>query len=227
MRIRIKFEKSDEMRYTGHLDLHRTWERTFRRANLPLAYSQGFHPQPRIQLASALPLGFTSTGEVVDIWLEQEIPLEEIRARLEKALPPGIKLQRVDQIGETDPALQTLVVASEYEITLMGQDHQLDSRVEELLSKESLPRERRGKRYDLRPLVEELYGLPDDDQCRPRLFLRMTTRPGATGRPEELLSALDILPASALIQRKQIIFEESTSPPDIVAAPPPSPAVCP
>ncbi len=59
-RLRLTFAKTAAMRYTGHLDLHTTWERTLRRARLPLAYSQGFHPQPKIQLASALPLGFTS-----------------------------------------------------------------------------------------------------------------------------------------------------------------------
>ena len=61
------------MRFTGHLDLHRAWERTFRRAGLPLAYSQGFNPHPRLNLASALPLGFTSEGEVIDVWLEQDL----------------------------------------------------------------------------------------------------------------------------------------------------------
>ncbi len=221
MRIRIKFNKSDEMRYTGHLDLHRSWERTFRRAKLPLAYSQGFHPQPRINLASALPLGFTSTGEMVDIWLENELPIYEIRSRLERAAPPGIKLQEVEQVGDQEPALQTLVIASEYEIVLMGPDQQLDLRLQELLSKDNLPRERRGKRYDLRPLVEELRRLPDDDQSHPRLFLRMTSRPGATGRPEELLSALDIQPESALIQRTRIIFEEPSTAPGVAAALPP------
>jgi radical SAM-linked protein len=225
MRIRIKFEKSDEMRYTGHLDLHRAWERTFRRAKLPIAYSQGFHPQPRINLASALPLGFTSSNEMADIWLEQEIPLHEILSQLENALPPGIKLLEVKQVGEQEPALQSRVVASEYEITLMEPDDQLDRHLEELLAEVTLPRERRGKQYDLRPLIEDLHRLPNDDQSRPRLFLRMTTKAGATGRPEELLSALDILPASALIHRTRILFEEPSPPPVVESESPTSPAV--
>ena len=66
IRLRIVFAKTEAMRYTSHLDLHRTWERTIRRANLPLAYSQGYNPHPRINLASALPLGFTSDCEVVE-----------------------------------------------------------------------------------------------------------------------------------------------------------------
>jgi radical SAM-linked protein len=208
MRLRVTFAKTEEMRYTGHLDLHRTWERTFRRAGLPLAYSQGFHPQPRLNLASALPLGFTSECEIVDAWLEQPIPTEEVRAALEQAAPPGIKIEEIQEVEEKAPALQTQVIASEYRITLMDSNPHLEQRIQELLTAESLPRERRGKRYDLRPLVEDLQQLPDDEQRRARLFLRLSSRPGATGRPEELLSALDILSASALIHRTKLIFDQ-------------------
>jgi len=98
MRLRIHFAKTEAMRYTGHLDLHRAWERTFRRAMLPLAYSQGFRPHPRINLGCALPLGFTSQDEVVDIWLEQSNPIQEIESALQSAIPPGIQLQ-VEQTG--------------------------------------------------------------------------------------------------------------------------------
>ena len=76
MRIRITFSKSGAMQYVGHLDLHRSWERTFRRSGLPLAYSQGFHPQPRLNLACALPRGFTSQCEIFDAWLEQDVPID-------------------------------------------------------------------------------------------------------------------------------------------------------
>ncbi|HLE27799.1 MAG TPA: TIGR03936 family radical SAM-associated protein, partial [Anaerolineales bacterium] len=69
-RLRLTFAKTAAMKFSGHLDLHKTWERTLRRARLPLAYSQGFNPQPRLQLASALPLGFTSECEVLDAWME-------------------------------------------------------------------------------------------------------------------------------------------------------------
>jgi radical SAM-linked protein len=208
MRLRVTFAKTEEMRYTGHLDLHRTWERTFRRAGLPLAYSLGFHPQPRINLASALPLGFTSECEIADVWLERSIPPAEARAALEQALPPGIQIGDIQEVEEKEPALQTQVIASEYVITLMDPQPHLEQRLQDLLAAESLPRERRGKRYDLRPLVEEVQQLPEDKQQRTRLFLRLASRPGATGRPEELLSALDILPASALVHRSKLIFDQ-------------------
>ena len=96
MRIRLIFSKLEPMRYTGHLDLFRTWERTIRRAGLPLAYSQGFNSRPRINLASALPLGFTSCGEVMDMWLEEDQSLDKIKAALEGALPPGLRFSKID-----------------------------------------------------------------------------------------------------------------------------------
>jgi hypothetical protein len=74
MRIRLIFSKTGSLRYTGHLDLHTIWERTIRRAGLPLMYTQGFHPGPKIQLASALPLGFIGRCEIVDIWLDETPP---------------------------------------------------------------------------------------------------------------------------------------------------------
>ena len=83
MRLRITFHKTAAMRYTGHLDLHKTWERTIRRARLPLAYSQGYHPQPRLNVASALPLGFTSECELLDLWLADEVPIGDAAKALQ------------------------------------------------------------------------------------------------------------------------------------------------
>ncbi len=70
MRARITFSKSGPLRYIGHLDLQTLWERAARRAGLPLAYSNGFHPQAKIYFAAALPLGFSSRAEVMDMRLE-------------------------------------------------------------------------------------------------------------------------------------------------------------
>src|SRR5512143_2989579 len=119
MRIRVTFAKTSNMRYTGHLDLHRAWERLIRRAHLPLAYTQGFSPHPRINLASALPLGFTGEAEVVDIWMEQDLPLDKITTTLCQAAPPGMRIERVETIDERSPTLQTMLEASEFVITLL------------------------------------------------------------------------------------------------------------
>src|SRR5512143_1873447 len=117
-RLRITFAKTAAMQYTGHLDVHKTWERTLRRARLPLAYSAGFNPHPKIQLGAALPLGFTSACELVDVWLETPQDVGVARAALEDAAPPGIRLSEVREIAERDPTLQTQIVAAEYRVTL-------------------------------------------------------------------------------------------------------------
>jgi len=208
MRIRIKFAKTEAMRFTGNLDLHRAWERTFRRAGLPLADSQGFNPRPRIQLASALPLGFTSREEIADIWLEEDLPLDAIYAALDSALPPGMELLEVNEIDLVTPAPQNEVGAAEFIVTLLDPIPDLESRLQNLLQEEELIRQRRGKSYDLRPLILEMASLPTITPNQQRVFLRLTARGGATGRPEEVVDALGIPVYSIRVERTRLIFEK-------------------
>ena len=213
MRIRITFAKLGALRYTGHLDLHKLWERAARRAELPLAYSQGFHPQPKIYIAAALPLGFSSRCEVMDMRLESDIPLDGLREKLQNTLPTGIQVLNVESADERVPALQTQVVSAEYEVTLMGSIDGSDLRrkVDSVLGSESIMRERRGKRYDLRPLIQELSliptPLPDGEEQGMRIFMRLSAKEGATGRPEEVLDALGIAFEETRIERSCLNFQ--------------------
>jgi radical SAM-linked protein len=210
MRLRITFSKSDALRYTGHLDLQSIWERTVRRAGLPLSYTQGFHPGPKIQLASALPLGFIGRAEIVDIWINVPVdsldrPYKEI---LQPAAPPGLVISSVEVVDEHSPALQTQVVSAEYEVTLLepGDGSGLVKGISALLGAASLSRERRGKTYDLRPLIESLELLPGDGSGTLRLHMRLAAREGATGRPEEVLDALRIPFETTRIERTLLIL---------------------
>ena len=209
MRARITFTKQGALRYTGHLDLHRLWERAMRRADLPLSYSQGFHPQPKISLAAALPLGFSSLGEVLDVRFNDEIPIEEIASRLKNNLPADIQITNVVMVGEREPALQTQVLSAMYDVHLTepidGSD--LTRKVSELMMSESLPRERRGKLYDLRPLIEMLSVITE---ANGKVWLRMalSARDGATGRPEEVLNMLGIEPEYTRVERTRLIFQK-------------------
>jgi radical SAM-linked protein len=205
-RVRIHFCKNDAMRFTGHLDLHKTWERIFRRSGLPLAYSQGFHPQPRLNLACALPLGFTSQAEILDAWLENSIPLDEVQEALMQSAPPGITIDRIEQVDLRTPSLQTQVRASEYTITFLAPVEGLDAKIGEILSAPSIPRRWRERSYDLRSLIEDLQPLPDTDEGLARMKARLAAREGATGRPEELIDALELVPSQARVHRTQLIF---------------------
>lgn len=208
IRLRITFAKTAAMRYTGHLDLHRTWERTIRRAGLPLAYSHGYNPRPRIQIAAALPLGFTSRHELVDVWFEDPLEIPQIREALEKAAPPGVKILDIRQVDLRSPALQTQKIAADYTVTFLEPVPDLDARIEAIRSAGQLPRQRRGKEYDLRPLVEEIQPLPEDEDGRQSIHLRLALREGATGRPEEVLLEMGIQPELARVQRQRIIFAQ-------------------
>ncbi len=209
MRARITFTKQGALRYTGHLDLHRLWERAMRRAELPLAYSQGFHPQPKISIAAALPLGFSSRAEVLDVRLNEELSTQEITDKLKNSLPKDIQIMQVESVEERLPALQTLILSAEYEIHLTepveGSD--LKRKIEETKQSETLPRERRGKFYDLRPLIERLE-METDTNGKHCLFMTLTAREGATGRPEEVLNALGIEPEYTRVERTKLIFKE-------------------
>ncbi|RJP54381.1 MAG: DUF2344 domain-containing protein [Anaerolineaceae bacterium] len=207
MRIRITFSKQGALRYTGHLDLHTLLERAARRASLPLAYSQGFHPTPKIQLASALPLGFSSRAEVMDIWLTSDIEVSRLRIDLQATLPHDIQILNVEKVDDRAPALQTQLIAAEYEADIPDEyASNLTSRLAALSEAKSILRVRRGKTYELRPLIESLEAAPADGSEKTRLLMRLTAREGATGRPEEVLSALEIPPDSVRVERTRLIF---------------------
>ena len=212
MRIRITFIKQGALRYTGHLDLHKLWERAARRALLPLAYSQGFHPQPKMNMAAALPLGFSSRCEVMDMRLEHDISLQDLPTRLNGTLPSGLQVVDVQQVDERAPALQTQVVSSEYEVTLTEavDRSELDRKIESVMESKAIPRERRGKIYDLRPLIEELSATPtpvlEGEGQGVRVFMRLMAREGATGRPEEVLDVLGLAFEGTRIERTRLLF---------------------
>lgn len=210
-RLRLNFAKTPAARFTGHLDLFRSWERTIRRANLPLAYSQGFSPHPRMQLAAALPLGFTSQAEELDIWLEETREPEAVAEHLRRAAPPGIDILSVREVELRAPTLQTQVSAAEYILTLLDPVADLPDRLAVLWESSSLPRQRRNKPYDLRPLIEALEVIEPDAAGQQRFIIQLAARSGATGRPEEVLEALGIPAHTALVHRTRLIYLESSS----------------
>jgi radical SAM-linked protein len=209
MRLRIEFKKTESMRYTSHLDLHRTWERTFRRAGLPIAYSEGFHPQPKINLASALPLGITSEYELVDIWIEEILKISYITAHLNTALPPGLKLISMEEVSQSLPSLQSELISTVYHVTTSEEVEDLEDRVEAILKADALIRERRGKKYDLRPLIEELSILRNQSSMLQIIMMQLAARERATGRPDEVLDALSIDPTSTQIHRINLLFRNN------------------
>lgn len=196
------------MRYTGHLDLRRAWERMMRRANLPLAYSEGYTPHPLLNLASPLPLGFTSTHEVGDFWMSEICDLEEVTAALQDTAPPGIEVHHLEEVPDLHgDKLPTLIQSSQFTVTLPPETPNLESQVAQILAQTHLQRTRKKKEYDLRPLIEKLEVIAPNSEGEPRIKMQLSTLPGATGRPDEVLRSLGVDPHQALICRTDVILE--------------------
>jgi radical SAM-linked protein len=185
----------------------RTWQRIARRANLPLAYSEGFNPQPRLTFAAALQVGCTSDHEELDMVLSPACMIDDVKAQLDRALPAGMKVISIAEMVYNAPALQMQLIATEFEITVEGEETigLLTERVAQFSESTEIMRERRGKPYNLRPLVQTLTiepGGADRVVIRSRL---QATQEG-TGRPDELAAALGLDPATVNIRRTQLFF---------------------
>ena len=207
MRVRIIFAKTEAMRFTSHLDLYHAWERTLRRACIPLAYSKGFKPHPRINIAAALPLGLTSLEDIVDIWLIDFLPLEEIRNKVTQAVPPGISIQSVIEIDPKLPALQSQLSAAEFTISFLNLIDNLSEKIQAILQTNELIRIRHDKSYNLRDLILDIKCLPPDRVDHQRISVVLKAGEGATGRPEEVIFALGEKPENCRIQRDRLIFD--------------------
>ncbi len=204
-RYRITFTKDEAQRFTGHLDLHRAWGRLLRRAGLPSLYSKGFNPRPRIQLSTALPLGCTSEHELADIWLTEEIPCREMHERLERSAQPGTRILEVERADLKEPALPNQIDAVSYNVEFESDqtEEDLSSAIHDLLKTKVIERERRGKTYDLRPLIQELE-ISSGGMGYPLIRMKLAAKEGATGRPEEVLLALALDPSTARIHKTHL-----------------------
>lgn len=195
------------MRFTGHLDLILTWERTFRRAGLPLSYSEGYNPRPIINLASPLPLGFISTAEIGDFWLSRNINQAEVVQPLTHSLPPGLLIQTVQEVAHLHgKKLQGLVERCEYTVTLPTYYPDPIKKIDQLLESSKHIRTRKGKEYDLRPLIDDIKLKTSLEPPTATMVISLFTLPTGTGRPDEVLAALNIPAHETVICRSAIIL---------------------
>lgn len=117
-KIRMWFGKIAEMSLISHLDLVRLFDRAIRRAALPISFTGGYHPGPKISIANALSLGITSNGEIVDFELTDEMEVEEFRTRLAAQLPEHVPIYRVEEVDIKSLNASRLMDRAEYLITV-------------------------------------------------------------------------------------------------------------
>lgn len=188
-RIRIRFSKTGDLRLISHRDLVRVWERLFRRAELPLSMSEGFHPKAKLNFPSALGLGIAGLDEVMEVEIAEEADVEQLRRRLEPLCPPGLEILEVT--APPQGSRKPNVVSMTYEV-LVPEDRReaAAEAARELMGRPELLIERPGRSepIDVRAELDSLELEPQRGVLRMKL---MASRQ-ASARPREVLEAVGL-----------------------------------
>lgn len=211
-RVRVWFRKGERVRFISHLDVLRYWERAIRRAGLPLAYSQGFTPHPKITFAAPLPLGFVGESEIMDVALDERVDIDEFRERLAEETSDDIRLIEAREVPAAAPATQVSLRWAEYRVTARGIPVDAARRaVEDFLARDSLEwTDRRGDKtrtIDLRAAVASV----DVEPCGEDAFevtMRLACSQELTARPEQVLAAIMPVATAETFVRTGLVLSE-------------------
>ncbi len=212
-RLRLVLSKKKQIKYISHLDLSLAWERALRRAEIPIAYSKGFNPRPKMQFASGLPLGTTGAAEILDIIVLNPLDPVQALAQISPALPMGIGIDTIEEVPLKSPALQALLRQADYRVVVETEllADELTKRIDDLLAAEKIIqiRKRRQKQeeFDLRPMLHELQ-LGSVVAGDAQLSMRVTAGQFGNLRPEAVLKALGLAENWAELERTQLIFDD-------------------
>ena len=211
-RLRIRFCRGQEVKFISHLDILRLWQRALHRAEITVAYSEGFSPHPRISLAAPLPTGVTGQAELMDILCTKWVSPHFFTATVSQQLPLGIEILQVYQVALTMSSLQSQVRYAEYRVEVETEKGQKDieSALTELLSMKHLPwqhqRDTGTRNYDLRVLIDDLW-LIDGHSGYCTLGMRLRCDNSGSGRPEQVTTALGFTHHPQSIHRTKLLLE--------------------
>ncbi|MGQ9645742.1 MAG: TIGR03960 family B12-binding radical SAM protein [Thermodesulfobacteriota bacterium] len=215
-KVRLRFSKRGEIRFISHLELAHLFHRASKRAALPLAYSEGFHPMPRIIFATAIPVGMESQMEVVDMELESRLSPNEVRERLNQVLPQGVQILEAEEIPLSTSAPMPFT-PSVYWMPLdrLIPREEARIRIQKALENEELilHQERKGKRrsVDVRPLIQTMEvkeGRDDSEEAFSwGIELVLRNGMGRTAKPTEIIGAILGLKEEILAQCKIVKLE--------------------
>lgn len=217
MKIIAAFEKREGIAYTSHLDVQRTLQRTFRRANIPLAYSKGFNPHPKLSFATALATGYTSSGEWFEVEVSEPIALETFVARVNAAFPNGMRIVQAFVADASIDTLSKLLRAACYTMELTFSEPVAPGTVHDavlgLMAADAIIVDKRTKSgiksTDIRPdimevLVEDVY----ENVAHVKVIGRLTASGGLRAETIPLALSLRLgVEVRARIHRSDLYFE--------------------
>lgn len=194
-RLRISFAKTGSMALLSHLDLMRMLERALRRSSLPISFTGGFHPLPRIQIALALPLGAEADGEWMDLEFTSSITGKQLLTTLQALLPDGLTLLSAEEVPVSGKSLSQNITGAvwSFELQLESEVHHCwPEAVDALMAAEQLiwhdtDKKGRPRERDCRPALRKLMLVSLSDGPRVRLQLEATVDPmGRSIRPSQI-----------------------------------------
>lgn len=202
MKIRAKYTKLGYLKYLSHLDLVRLFNRSFTRSNMPVKYSEGFNPHPKLSLGNPLPLGIESVCEYFDLELIEPISPQEFKNKLNEILPTGIEIVESYGIDEMTPSISSTMCKSEYEILVdtLNSGDEIDYYLEinELLGLKNIDIEKKKKKgkskittiVNIKPFI---FKLSVENICGNTIRLNTIVMTGEQGnvKPIELLEAIN------------------------------------
>ncbi|MEX0586763.1 MAG: TIGR03936 family radical SAM-associated protein [Pirellulales bacterium] len=206
-RVRIRFGKTGDLRLVSHRDLVVVLERLFRRINLPLGMSEGFHPRPRMSFPSALALGIEGCDELLEMELSQVPDATELLAQLRSAAPPGLEFYALELVANGAPRPQVETILYEFPVPDERQAG-LSARLEQVLSEKSL----QIRRDDRAAPLELFRALETLELAEGALRMRLRVTGEASVRPAEVLVALemdDLLDQGRYWKRSEVVLAPS------------------
>lgn len=198
--VRMKFIKGQEAKYISHLDLMRTFQRAMRRAKIPMVYSAGFNPHPEMSFAQALGVGIWSIGEYLDIRIRESIDLDELKERLNNALPIGLKVIDAVILEDNAKSAMALVTHGEYTINICF-DHKELQDTKDIVSnfinqtniyamKEQPKKNFELIKIDIKPMIRDIEVLTQENPGELVLKCILACGSKANLKPELLIQAL-------------------------------------
>ena len=194
--VRMHFAETGKVVWISHRDAARAFERAFRICELPLAFSVGFSPRPKVSFGLALSVGMSSQAEYLDVEFAEPVDLDTLPDRLNAALPEGLSVLGVALLAERAPALQEAVTTVGYRAVVLADgvsvtDVELKDAITAAEARPTLeaPRTRKGRTVidDVKPAIRRL-DVETNDDGTPVLVIECGTNPSV--RPGELLTAI-------------------------------------
>lgn len=208
-RLRFRIGRTGDLRHLGHLEHKEAWVRTLRRAHAPMAYTKGFHAQPKLQFAAALPVGEETLGDYMDVMLRERVEPEDLRARMSATTPNGLRVLSVEEVPLRADALMAAVTGISYHLHAEVDSTELAARIDALMAQEEIlatrklkaKKRKKGRRrggigpdtmeVNLRPMLSDLQIVQQEGR-QVTIAFTTTDCEGRLAKPKEIVHMLGL-----------------------------------